>query len=259
MNILSARVDWNENYDNPANLVVRVDKLPINELRYKRKGRYLFAEYQGYVSFFYDDPNDHAGYGGQSFKLIMEDGSEVTLIGPWSGNPAGAEAAGFPRSYDCTFEVPSKYGLSLYAGQLIEPVWLDVLRKFCPEADVSATYIFGSGSAMSSEQNLVIGCVGAEPTSWAYEIVRKGMTVGQTLAFKRAKRFTKYVGEIREDGYKWANPKRDQIRAAEHVNELITKNNLEKFGLKLIDLNNLPPLLPERRHEVYNESEDHEN
>lgn len=249
MNILSARVDWNEEFDNPANLVVRVDELPIKELRYERKGRYLFAESQGYVSFFYDDPNDHAGYGGQTFKLTMKDGSETELIGPWSGNPDGAAAAGFPRSYDCTFEAPSQwgYGYTLYGGHLIESVWLDILRKFCPEADVAVSPVFGTDAAMSSEQNLVIGCLGVKPTSYSYQIVRKGMTPDQTLAFKRANRYTRYIGEVREDSYMYASPKKNQIRMAEHVNELIVQYDLAKFGLQPIDLNNLPPLLPEKK------------
>lgn len=251
MNILSARVDWNEEFDNPANLVVRVDELPVKGLRYERKGNYLFAESQGYVSFFYDDPGNHEGYGGQTFKLTMKDGSETQLTGPWSGNPDGAAAAGFPRSYDCTLEAPSKWGsgYTLYGGQLIESVWLDTLRKFCPEADVAAAPVFGTDTAMSSEQNLVIGCLGTKPTSYSYQIVRKGMTPDQTLAFKRAKRCARYVGEIREDSYTYANPKVNQIRCAEHVNELIAQHDLAKFGLKLIDLNNLPPLLPEKKED----------
>lgn len=261
MNILSARIDWNDEYDNPANLVIRVDSIPPSEdLCYEKKGSYYFAEQNGYVSFFFDDPKNHEGYGGSRFDLTMKDGSKVTLVGPWSGNPMGAASVGFPKSYDVHAICPSKYGDSHYGIHLTEPVWLDTIKKFCPDAEVVQVGVCAGSDSMSSEQNLVIGCLGkGKPKGVSYEIVRKGMTVAQTYAYKRAIRFSRYIKEIRDENpFYGENGVDKQRKLAIYVNEMIEENDLQKFGLQLFDMNNLPPLLPPRPPEpvCYTDPED---
>jgi hypothetical protein len=258
MQILTARVDWNDEFDNPASLIVEIDRLPQELLRYERKGRYLFAEAEGYVSFFYDDPGDHHGYGGRDFKLTMKDGTITTLIGPWSGNPAGAAAAGFPMSYDCRADVwevnPNgpQYAKVLYhyGIQLTEPVWLAAVAR-CPDAEAVPSFTNAGCAQMGADQNRVIGCLGDPDTVAVYEIARKGMTVAQTRAYKRAVRFTRYLGEVHESNSTWQHPLEDQLRMAKHVNELVSTHGLEAFGLKTVDLSALPPLLPARREQTY--------
>ena len=91
MKILESRIDWNEAWDNHPNLKVTVDKVPQDEMVYRTyripgHGTLYVSDNTEFVAFLLHSPNDESGYGGRSFTLKMEDGSEVTIRGPWSSN-----------------------------------------------------------------------------------------------------------------------------------------------------------------------------
>lgn len=248
MKILSASIEWHLEFDNPASLRVKVDSLPHDQLRYEKRGRYYFGVTDcGYASFLYDDPNDHAGFGGRSFDLTMKDGSKVVLVGPWSGNPMGAAAEGFPMTYDVHAEVPSQWAngnpyIGHVAINLTEPVWLEAIRQFCPEAEAAEAIVAKPYcNQLSIEQNLPIG--GQEGVR-VLEIVRKGMTSAETHAYKRVLRFARYAREVRDEERRYETPAAERLRHMTYVNELVSEHRLERFGLALFDLNNPPPFLP---------------
>lgn len=84
MKILNANIDWHDSFSNPPTLQILVDKIPCHEdLVYKQKGSLYFAEYAGYVNFyFYDNPSK--GFAGRVFEVNVENRGMVKLIGPWS-------------------------------------------------------------------------------------------------------------------------------------------------------------------------------
>lgn len=256
MRILSAAVDWHMDFDNEPTLRIEVDALPDHKgLRYERRERYLFAQTEdGYADFLYDDPHNHAGYGGASFTLTLKDGSQVTLVGPWSGNEQGAAALGFPQTYGCTAHVKGKSQYSLTHIHLLEPVWLAAIAQFCPEAEAVAVRAAKCVSPQCDGiQNRVIGyAAGEEVGPVVYAITRRGMTPTQTWAWKRVLKWRRIVAEVRDEPPTWRDdpsPKDKQRKHAAYVNGLIAGHGLEAHGLAPFDLDALPPLLPAREPE----------
>lgn len=89
MKATAVDVEWNDRYDNEPRLKLLVDELPpMSSLIYKSKdigGSTLFyAELDGYVSFMVHSPRDECGFGGRTFHLHLEDGTQVAIKGPWS-------------------------------------------------------------------------------------------------------------------------------------------------------------------------------
>src|ERR1051326_7587374 len=97
MEVLAARVNYNEQFDNPPRLEILVDKFP-NPMMFESKvdgdGVAYFGERDGLVQFYFSDPRDKSGYGGRSFTLAMKDGSEKIITGPWSSNSSYMNSLG---------------------------------------------------------------------------------------------------------------------------------------------------------------------
>ena len=96
MEIINAKVNWNLGWNNSPELQILVDKIP-RDLRFQFKEGMFFAEKRGYVSFFAHngDSENHGGYCGRSFDIVMEDGAHKTLNGPWSGRSGVTNRLGF--------------------------------------------------------------------------------------------------------------------------------------------------------------------
>lgn len=94
--VMDAFVDWSEEYDSPGTLTVMLNRHPDESKRvYEKRGPLYYSANEGLVRFFsYTKPGD--GYGGRRFKVRLTDGSEETLIGPWSSGETAMIAAGFP-------------------------------------------------------------------------------------------------------------------------------------------------------------------
>lgn len=91
MNVLKAKVHnfVNARFDNDPSLMLLVDEMPdgenlVYESLEKGSNTLYFAHYGGLVSFYAHAPNDERGYGGASFVLTLDDGSDVKIKGPWS-------------------------------------------------------------------------------------------------------------------------------------------------------------------------------
>jgi hypothetical protein len=96
MEIVNVKVNWNLGWNNAPELQILVDKIP-RDLRYKFREGMFFAEKGGYVSFFAHngDEQNHDGYGGRVFNIVMENGTPKTLKGPWSGRSGVTNRLGF--------------------------------------------------------------------------------------------------------------------------------------------------------------------
>lgn len=122
MKIKNVKIDLHTGYANSPSIEVHVDDFFQGELGYVEEDCLYFAyDYStGYVSFFaYDGPGN--GYGGHHFEITMMDGTEKTLIGPWSSRAGVMNAAGFQPSVDVTYI--NKHG-SRMAGHIL----VDTLR-----------------------------------------------------------------------------------------------------------------------------------
>jgi hypothetical protein len=86
MKVVSAAVDWMEEWANAPHFVIRVDLLPDRDaLRYQRFGESFIAEHEGYVAKINkaDVTKPDQGFGGARQRLTMADGSTVEFIGGW--------------------------------------------------------------------------------------------------------------------------------------------------------------------------------
>ena len=98
-----------------------VDRIPeISEMRFVNRGNRWFAEHEGCVTFFGWKPGgNNGGYYGRSFDIIMEDGSEVTLLGPWSSRSSAMNKEGFKPSLEVSITDKADVmvrGYTFYAG-----------------------------------------------------------------------------------------------------------------------------------------------
>lgn len=82
------------------NIKLLVDRIPErSEMRFQRKGNCYFSNHGGYVEYFGWGPgHNNGGFCGRHFDIIMEDGSEVTLLGPWSSRSSAMNKEGFTPS-----------------------------------------------------------------------------------------------------------------------------------------------------------------
>ena len=102
MKPISCSVEWYEEYSNDPILQIVVDEIPSREdLRYQHKRNLWFAEKDGYVSFFaWAGPGNEGGFYSSKYAIILEDGSTVTLLGPWSSNSAAINKYFIPQCLD---------------------------------------------------------------------------------------------------------------------------------------------------------------
>lgn len=89
-------VNLMERFANRPIFKFHIDGVPrLDDYRFKKNGSMYYAEKDGAVRFFsYSKPGD--GFGGDHFRLTMEDGSKEVLIGPWSSRAFVAMVAGAP-------------------------------------------------------------------------------------------------------------------------------------------------------------------
>jgi hypothetical protein len=253
MTITHAAVEWHDQFDNPPDLYVEVDDFWPTDWRYEQRGSAYFAQHEsGFCSFFHYAGPSNEGYGGREFPITMIDGSKQVLKGPWSGNELGMAAAGFPMTYPVRVKHRVDWGdgwCSCAGSHLIESVWRETIERFCPDAHLERADCAAGSPDMSGEQNAVIYCCGRQrgPVVSTLLIARKGMTFAQSQAYKRAVRYARYTGEIRDEHGRWSNetPTEARLRLAVYTNGLIAQHSLEAW-VQPFDLNNLPPLLPPR-------------
>lgn len=91
MNIIGAKIDLCLNWDTDPQIEIEVDQIQSLEahcFRYEERcGVYRAEDTEGFGSFFYwKGPDNNGGFGGRHIPIIMQDGSEVVLKGPWSSN-----------------------------------------------------------------------------------------------------------------------------------------------------------------------------
>lgn len=174
MKILDARVRWMFGWANSPEFELWVDKTPkIEELRYERKGNCWFAEKDGYVSFFSHSGSDHdeGGFSGHAFHITMVDGTEKTLIGPWSSSSSYMNGIGFKHSVEASFtteQLTWHRGFTFMGGHIS----LKLAKEAAERCGVKLVK-HGSGKPYSGEmsgaQNLVISGGGGI----SYEIAGK--------------------------------------------------------------------------------------
>ncbi len=105
MKILKVEVDWMEKFANDPYWIVYVDELPPYEsLAYHKydSGHYVSERTDGHVNFLHwQRPGE--GFGGRMFKLILDDGSQVQLKGPWSSRAGSINLWTPHKVADCTY------------------------------------------------------------------------------------------------------------------------------------------------------------
>ena len=110
------------------------DDLPdLKSLRYKEKHGCYFAELDGYVNFmYYSGPGQ--GYGGRHFDITMEDGTQKTLIGPWSSRAGAMNATGFIPCVDVCIDINN--------SRFSSAVTLDFIKQNIDKIDFGTTFRF---------------------------------------------------------------------------------------------------------------------
>jgi hypothetical protein len=67
----------------------------------KTGGVFYWAEDDGYIAYFFHDPNRETGYGSSVFTVPVIGEEEPRRVkGPWSSNPTQSEQMGAPRNLD---------------------------------------------------------------------------------------------------------------------------------------------------------------
>lgn len=96
--VLDINIEWCERYANPPRLNVRVSRLPQNDewifTQHHEITGLHYAEVHGMCQF-YSYVRPDRGYGGARFKILMANGEEKTLIGPWSSGSYAMNQHGF--------------------------------------------------------------------------------------------------------------------------------------------------------------------
>ncbi len=144
MKVLDARINWREGWANAPDLELLVDRIPaLDEMRFQVHAMWCyFAELDGYISFYIDDPHNHWGFAGRHFDLEMVDGSKVILEGPWSSRAGACNKLGLTPSVDVALtDRPEQWGsgMSLSTGHVTVVLAKEAVEKFCP--DVAAEVV----------------------------------------------------------------------------------------------------------------------
>lgn len=157
MKILSAKVEWHEQFINYPNLVLEVDALPdLDTMVYTERNGIYYAERQGYATYlYYVQPGE--GYGGRKFTLKMKGGTTKTLVGPWSSRAACVNQQGFGPIVDVTFK-EGKY--SFIAGAVTLRLAQRAMKQFLP--DLFLVPLVSSNSEVTYVPSLEAG----QPVKW---------------------------------------------------------------------------------------------
>jgi len=111
--ILAAAVKRWKGFSNKPELYILVENIPQTWL-YEKRGGIYYAESEGKVSFyFYEKPG--SGYGGSHIHVKMKDGTEETLIGPWSSR-AGVANKFFPHCVEVIYTTDARDFKELRCG-----------------------------------------------------------------------------------------------------------------------------------------------
>jgi len=136
--ILDARIKWNEGLGNEPDLEVLVTRIPsLAEMRFEEPRKLCYyAEQDGFVTYFCDNPHNRQGYGGSVFELVMkQDGRKVALTGPWSSRASVMNMLGFTpctEAYMTDRPEDWKKGYVSIAGDVTKEMALAAVKKFCP-------------------------------------------------------------------------------------------------------------------------------
>lgn len=94
---LKVSINYNERYANFPTLEIIMPGFKLPELEHftfklveiTKDGTNLYLDYSkpDFVKFFVEDRSNQHGYGGEEFKIKLDDGETYSLIGPWSGRP----------------------------------------------------------------------------------------------------------------------------------------------------------------------------
>ncbi|MGW8177501.1 MAG: hypothetical protein ACWGQW_01725 [bacterium] len=187
MRLVRGKVNWWEAYANEPGLQILVDKMPdLGDLRYEERNGLYYAEKDGYVSFYYYvRPGE--GFGGRAFKVVMKDGEEKILKGPWSSNSGSMNEAGFGPCVNVSIiDEPASYerGYTFYAGS----VTLDLIEQNKHLIDIGSGYHRKCGTGCTKEQEEYIE-----------------FPEGSSLVMKKNERFGWYVPcVLLPDGTVWS-------------------------------------------------------
>ena len=142
MEILKARIDWNDGFVNYPTIRMLVDKVPDHrEMAYEMREGLYFAESGGYVSYLYWVRPD-MGYGGRTFELTMKDGTKKYLKGPWSSNSMHANDLGFIPSIEAIVTADPyvwERGHTFFAGS----VTIALIQQYAHLIDVGRPELVG--------------------------------------------------------------------------------------------------------------------
>jgi hypothetical protein len=143
MKVLKAKVNWYESALNRPVVELLVDDNP-NEVphRYEERNGIYYSEVDGMVSFFYYRVPG-MGFGGHKFPIMMKDGTEKVLEGPWSSNSAEVNSRGFGPCVECHITDNEKAfdrGYTFYASAITKSLLEEVCQSlglYCVECDGS--------------------------------------------------------------------------------------------------------------------------
>ena len=169
MKALDVKFEWYNRKYNPKFLVEDVPAM--DDFRFIKRGPLYFAELGGLVRFYhYEKPGE--GFGGREFSVILEDGTEETLIGPWSSGPSYMNRKAFIPSIDISYTENKdafERGYTFFAGHATVE-WVDeALERLTPNMRLrgfitSVPVSVGDESELSSEQLLVVQSFPGGPT-----------------------------------------------------------------------------------------------
>lgn len=158
--------------------VALLDGLPDRaDLRYTTKpvgrGTAFFAELDGYVSFFWHDPQNQSGFGGSVLSGLTTGGESFAVKGPWSSSPTSMTKQGFPPSLNLSYTDKQdgwERGRTFIAGNVRVEWFADNVMPFLPGFDLVAAESPDVGDSLDSAQSAVIAWGLDVPTISTYSV-----------------------------------------------------------------------------------------
>lgn len=131
MDVLAARVNWVENFDNTPRFEVLLSREPKPPV-FQQKDYLYWGEDNGFVEFFYYH-SPGKGYGGSKFTINVN-GQTKTLIGPWSSR-AGIMNKYFPHCMEVSW-VSDKASYDRGYTFIVGAITLELAKKAAKLAGV---------------------------------------------------------------------------------------------------------------------------